>query len=115
VTPSRYPTWRSLAFSIAIVEFLSLAVLVYRSGITPARMLEISILSQLVTMVGALAMTRRPAGGFMIFGAGFLLLAGFMIALLPWERPLLLPLAGLLLPGILYVWLGVKQLGVDRG
>ncbi len=91
------------------MEFLSLAVLVYRSGIAPARMLEISILSQLVTMIGALAMTRRPAGGFMIFGAGFLLLAGFMIALLPWERPLLLPVAALLLPGLGYAWLGWRQ------
>jgi len=91
------------------VEFLSLAVMFSRTRISPARMLEISILSQLISMIGALVMTRRPAGGFMIFGAGFLLLAGFMIALLPWERPLAIPVAMLLAPGIFYFWLGVKQ------
>jgi hypothetical protein len=108
-TPTRYPTWRSFAFAIAIVEFLSLAVMFSRTKISPARMLEISVLSQLVSMVGALVMTRRPAGGFMIFGAGFLLLAGFMLALLPWERPLAIPVALLLAPGLLYVLLGWKQ------
>ena len=109
MTPTRYPTWRSLAFAIAIVEALSLAVMFSRTRLSPARMLEISILSQLVSMFGALVMTRRPAGGFMIFGAGFLLLAGFMVALLPWERPLLAPVAMLLAPGLLYVWLGLKE------
>ena len=109
MTPTRYPTWRSLALAIAIVEFLSLVVMFSRTRITPARMLEISILSQLISMTGALVMTQRPAGGFMIFGAGFLLLAGFMAVLLPWERPLVAPVAMLLAPGLLYFWLGVKQ------
>ena len=97
------------------MEFLSLAVLVYRIGMTPARMPEIFILSQRVTLIGELVMTRPPAGGFMMFGAGFLLPAGFMIALLPRERPLRNPVSAPVLPGLLCVRLGVNPLGADRG
>lgn len=45
----------------------------------------------------------------MLFGAGFLALAGFLLVLLPWERPLVIPVAVLLAPGLLYVRLGMKQ------
>lgn len=115
MTPTRYPTWRSLAFAIAIVEILSLAVMFSRGGLRefrelPAtRMLQVSLISQGLTLIGAWTMRSRPAGGFMLFGAGFLALAGFLLVLLPWERPLVIPVAVLLAPGLLYVWLGMKQ------
>jgi hypothetical protein len=112
VTPTRYPTWRSLAFAIAIVEILSLAVMFGRGGLRelPAtRMLQVSLISQGLTLIGAWTMRSRPAGGFMLFGTGFLLLAGLLAALLPWERPLAIPVTALLAPGLLYVWLGMKQ------
>jgi hypothetical protein len=120
VTPTRYPTWRSLAFSIAILMLLSLVVMISRirswhlqANEVPA--IRISLLSQLIVFAGALTLRRRPARGFLIFGAGFLVMAAALLILLPWERPLAVPVSALTMIGSGYTGLGVKQLAVDRG
>jgi hypothetical protein len=122
VTPTRCPTWRSLAFAIAIIELLGLAASLHRYGIRPllhaseTRPMErVSLFCQAISMAGALTLRGRPALGLFIFGAGFLALDASLVVLLPWERPPAIPVAGLRLPGLGYTRLGVNQLAADRG
>ena len=121
MTPTRYPTWRSLAFAIAILVFLSLVVMISRvrswhlhANEAPA-ILRISLFSQLIVFAGALTLRWRLARGFLIFGAGFLVMAAALLTLLPWEPPLAIPVSVLAVIGSGYTCLGVKQLAADRG
>ncbi len=87
--------------------------LLHPSG-SPA-MLRVSLFSQALTLIGALTMRWRPGPGFCIFGAGFLVMGAVLLVLLPWEQPLMIPVALLLTLGLVYTGLGWKQLGVGRG
>lgn len=113
MTPTRYPTWRSRAFWIAILMFLGLAVKIGRIRPLPLypgqlpTALRASVFAQLVVFAGALR--SRPALGFFMFGAGFLVDVVRFAVLLSWERPLAIPVAVLLVPGIGFTWLRAKE------
>ncbi len=77
--------------------------------------LRISLFAQLIVFGGALTLRWRPAQGFLIFGAGFLVMAAALLILLPWEPPLATPVSVLVVIGSGYTCLGVKQLAADRG
>jgi len=117
VTPTRYPTWRSLAFAIGILMALSLAVLFSRTGFgelklrrgVPPSIFQVSVLGQAIVLIGALTLRSRPALGFLIFGAGLLALTASLLVLLPWGRPLAVPVAVLLAPGLGFIGIGLME------
>jgi hypothetical protein len=117
VTPSRYPTWRSLAFAIAIILTLSLVVLFSRTGFgeftrlsgSRPSILQLSVFGQAIIIAGALTLRSRPSLGFFIVGAGFLALAASLLVLLPWEKELVTPVAIVAVPGLGFTWLGVLE------
>jgi hypothetical protein len=110
-----------MAFAIAILMFLSLVVMISRvrswhlHADEAPTILRISLFAQLIVFGGALTLRWRPARGFLIFGAGFLVMVAALLILLPWERPLAAPVSVLTVIGFGYTWLGVKQLAADRG
>jgi len=69
----------------------------------------VSVLGQAIVLIGALTLRSRPALGFLIFGAGFLALAASLLVLLPWERPLAVPVAVLLAPGLGFIGIGLME------
>jgi hypothetical protein len=96
---------------------LSLAVLFSRTGFeelklrrgVPPSMFQVSVFGQAIILIGAMTLRNRPALGFFIFGGGFLALAASLLVLLPWERPLAIPVAVLLVPGLVFTGVGMKE------
>ena len=72
------------------------------------------IFADALIFVGAIMTMTRPARGFLIFGAGFLSLGISLLVLERWDFDLLRMIGFVSVPGLLYTWLGMKQLVSDR-
>jgi hypothetical protein len=132
MTPTRYPGWRILGFILGfnnLLWFAGALSLVLRGTDTPLMMAGwvakgmtasspeflTFTFSMALTMGGAAMTITRPARGFLIQGDGYLA-SSMSIAVFIKGSPTWGPaVAFLAAPGVLFTWLGVKQLGVDRG
>jgi hypothetical protein len=118
VTPTRYPTWRSLAFAIGILQLVGVATFTVRSDFRMPHLDSVedrgALFFTALTLGGAGLMIRRPALGFSIFGAGWLVGAIVFLILSSRSPEMLLPVSILTTLGILYSVLGVKEMGGAR-
>jgi hypothetical protein len=130
MTPTRYPGWRIWGFLLGIISVMAICIgtLVYLrrppSWISMtwaqrdpnadlSRFLSL-LLSSGLTAMGALTSAWRPARGFLVMGAGHLCGAVSMVILFLPAKDMLKQAVSALACGILYTWLGFRQLEADR-
>ena len=122
MAPTKYPIWRFFAFAIGFVQALGVISGILRlpaavpsiSELFPSPEKRLIAFSLLLLFIGIVTMIRRPALGFLIFGAGFLVGVASLVVHQPWKESLAMPAALLLVPGLGYTWIGWKQLAKDR-
>ena len=118
MTPTRYPTWRSLAFAIGIILLMGFAMFTVRSEFRTPHLdsveARIGVFIAALLLGGVILMIRRPALGFSIFGAGWLAGAVAFLILGPRSTEVLLPVSIWTTLGMLYSVLGVKEMGGAR-
>lgn len=131
MTPTRYPGWRFLGFILGAANACmsyGATLLYYRMPTSLASVgwvrhdppataphYHTLLLMIVLTAGGALLSTRRPAWGFLLLGAGYVVGALSVAVLFFPVLKSMVPAVVLLTLGVWYSRLGFKELDGDRG
>jgi len=115
--PTLYPVWRFVGLFLGLFGFIPLIlllVLLTSSDGKDAGILRVMILSQILSIAGGITMIRKPAWGFLTFGAGLFAIAAAVLVSAGWSLEMLSGLGFFTTTGMIYTFLGMKQLAADR-
>jgi hypothetical protein len=119
--PTLYPIWRFVGIFVSLLAILPVIILVVLlfdrktpPGQRDAGFLRTAIFGLILTLGGGMEMVNKPARGFLVFGASGFVCALSVLVYQPFNVETVQGLGFLTTAGLLYTWLGVKQLSADR-